>query len=77
MGAVPVVGVRVDELPPIRGTAVGASQIRIIPEIGHELSWEVDDVFFKEIAGIDGERHVFLHFVSKYPVVEDPDDGRD
>lgn len=56
---------------------MGASQIRIIPEIGRELAWDVDDVYFKEIAGLDGERHVFLHFVSKYPVVEDPDAGND
>jgi hypothetical protein len=51
--------------------------VRIIPEFGSELSWEVDDVYFKEIAGQDGERHVFLHFVARYVTIEDPDDGRD
>lgn len=56
---------------------MGASRIRIEPELGSTLEWDVDDVYFKEIAGIDGERHVFLHFIAKYPVTEDPDDGRE
>jgi hypothetical protein len=59
----------------VRGTAVGASQIKIIPEIGSVLTWDVDDVYYREVPADDGERHVFLHFIARYPTVEDPDAG--